>query len=200
MEHNGYKSYHRGYQNINELYDDLKDSVLNISLNNGKITVVYHSETLEIERAASGGYDSYHNGKRGSAAWDDQDLYPYVLAFVHEQRKDITELEIYDTQIRKLHTGGFTYLDDLGREHHVEYAAAAQNYGQKNGQGTHCVGERDIAQGYIAFYPYAVGLKVLFKHLFVLSKKRCLTGARTARFTALQKHIAENGYSSYDMT
>lgn len=193
MEQKYCKLYHRGYQTIDELYDDLKDAVIYITMKDSRIVVSYHSQILEIELSASGGYYTYHNGKKDQASWDDQDLYSYVLAFVHGQRKDIGELVICDTQIRELSSGGFTYLDEMGRDHHVEYAVAARNCEQ----GVRCVGQRNVTQRYIAFCSDTVGLKVLFKRPFVLSRKHCLTGSRATRFTALQKHIAENGYSSY---
>ena len=82
-----YKAYHRSYQNIEELFDDLSDAVLNIKLENKRIIVSYKSDTLEIELSKYGGYYTYLNGKQEKGVWDDQDLYPYVLAFVHEQRK-----------------------------------------------------------------------------------------------------------------
>lgn len=195
-----FKTYHRGYENIDELYDDLRDSVLNISLKNGRIIVVYHSDTLEIELAASGGYYTYQNEKKDRGAWDDQDLYPYVLTFVHEQRRDITELEIYDTAITDVSNEGFTYIDDEGRVHSVEYAACARNYTQKNERRLNCVGERNITQGCFVFHTSDVAIKVVFKRLFVLTKKCYFTGRRSERFASLQNHIVDQGYSTYDLS
>ena len=82
-----YKVYHRNYQNIEELFDDLKDAVLNIKQENERIIVFYNSDTLEIELSKYGGYYTYLNGKKEKGVWDDQDLYPYVIELVHEQRK-----------------------------------------------------------------------------------------------------------------
>ena len=42
-----YKLYHRNYKNIEELYDDLSDAILNIGLENNKIII--HSGVSEAE-------------------------------------------------------------------------------------------------------------------------------------------------------
>ena len=83
-----YKVYHRSYHSIEEFYDDLKDSVLNIKLEKEKIVVFFNSDVLEIELSKNGGYYTWINGEKENVVWDDQDLYPYVLEFVREQRKD----------------------------------------------------------------------------------------------------------------
>ena len=55
-----YKVYHRNYKSIEELYDDLSDAVLNIGLENNKISIHYNSDTLEIE-PCRWGYYTYLN-------------------------------------------------------------------------------------------------------------------------------------------
>ncbi len=93
-----YKVYHRNYQNIAELYDDLSDTVLNISFENNKITIHYNADILEIE-SCRWGYYTYLNGKREKGEWEDQDIYFYALEFVHEKQKGLTELEVNDKSI-----------------------------------------------------------------------------------------------------
>ena len=39
-----YKVYHRNYKNIEELYDDLSDAILDVSLENNRIIIHYNSD------------------------------------------------------------------------------------------------------------------------------------------------------------
>ena len=49
-----YKLYHRNYKNIEELYDDLSDAILNIGLENNKIIIHYYSVRLKLSPAIWG--------------------------------------------------------------------------------------------------------------------------------------------------
>lgn len=189
-----YKTYHRNYQGIEELYDDLRDSVLNISLENKRIILYYNSDTLWIERA-SWGYNTYFNGKKERGEWEDQDIYFYALEFVHEQAVGISELELNDTSIIALNDRGITYADEFGRTHFIEYAACALN-----GPTETCVGERDITKRYFTFYTPGVPTKVLFLNLFVPKKNHVLFGGRQKRFGAVRQAVFDSGYTSYDLS
>jgi len=190
-----YKVYHRNYQNTEELYDDLSDAIANIGLENNTIVIHYHSDTLEI-KPAYGGYHTYLNGKQEKGALEDQDIYPYALAFVHEQAKGITELEVSDTRILAISHDGIAYSDEFDRMHFVCHAACAVN-----GPSTSCVAERDITKWYFRFYTEGVSIKFVFLSPFVFKKgKHFLTGGKAKRFKALQQAIADSGYTTYDLS
>ena len=190
-----HKVYHRNYQNIAELYDDLSDVTPNVCLEKNKIAVHYNSDVLEIE-PCYGGYHTYLNGKREPGVWEDQDIYFYALEFVHEQQKGLTEFEVNDTSIIDITNEGITYSDQFGREHLVSYVTCAAN-----GPITSCVAERDITKWYFEFYSSSVSIKFVFRRLFVFKKgKRFLTGRRAKRFRTLQKLITDCGYTTYDLS
>lgn len=121
-----YKVYHRNYQNIMELYDDLSDVVMNISLENNKIVIHYNSDAYEIKQSPYG-YYTYLNGKKESGECEDQDIYFYALEFVHEQIKGITELEVNDTSIIDINNDGITYSDEFDRKHFWWKSETVQN-------------------------------------------------------------------------
>ncbi len=190
-----YKVYHRNYKSIEELYDDLSDAVINISFENNKIIIHYNSDTLEIE-PSRWGYYTYLNGKREAGEWEDQDIYFYALEFVHEQQKGLTELEMNDTRIVHITNEGITYFDEFGRNHFISYENCAMN-----GPTASCVAERDITKWYFKFYSSSVSIKFMFRSLFAFKKGKCfLTGRRVKRFRALQKTIADSGYTTYDLS
>lgn len=190
-----YKIYHRNYKSIEELYDDLSDVVLNIGLKNNKIIIHYNSDTLEIE-PCQWGYRTYLNEKREAGEWEDQDIYFYALEFVHEQQKGLTEFEINDTSIIDVNDRGITYSDEFGRNHFVNYADCSVN-----GPSKSCVAERDITKWYFKFFTSGVSIKVVFRCMFVLKKrKRFLVGGKRKRFGALQQAIINCGYTTYDLS
>lgn len=190
-----YKVYHRNYKCIEELYDDLSDAVLNIGLENNKITIHYNSDTLEIE-PCQWGYHTYLNGKRHTGEWEDQDIYFYALEFVHEQEKGLSELEIDDTSIVHITNEGITYSDEFDRKHFISYEDCA-----KNGPTATCVAERDITKWYFKFYSPNVSIKFVFRSPFVFKKgKRFLVGRKRKRFEALSQAILDSGYTSYDLS
>ena len=82
-----YKTYHRGYGTVEELYDDLCDIGVNIELDHNRIIIRFSSDTLEIELSKRGGYYVYLNGQQENSIWDDQDLYPYVLNFYTREER-----------------------------------------------------------------------------------------------------------------
>ena len=195
MEEKLYKVYHRNYQSIWELYDDLRNVVLEICFENNKIVLHYSSDTLEIEPTCCGEYVTYLNGKREAGEWEDQDIYFYALDFVHEKVKGRSEIEVYDTSIVLLNDCGITYVDEFGRTHLIEYSVCAAN-----GPSVSCVAERDITKRYFRFYTSGVQIKVVFDALFVFKKgKKALTGGRKERFAALRRAINNSGYTSYDL-
>ena len=83
-----YKIAHHSYLSIEELYDDLSDTLSSIRFESGKIIVFNNSETLEIELADNGGYYTYRNGEKEKGVWDDQDLYWYALEFAEKGGKE----------------------------------------------------------------------------------------------------------------
>lgn len=190
-----YKVYHRNYQNIMELYDDLSDAILDIGLKNNRITIRYNSDTFEIE-PCPGGYHTYLNGKRERGETEDKDIYFYAVEFVHEQRKGLTELEVNDTSIAAVTSDGITYFDEFERKHFVNYATCAGN-----GPSEHCVADRDITKWYIRFYTPQVPIKFVFSNLFVFKKgNRFLVGGRAKRFITLQQAIVDSRYTTYDLS
>ncbi len=190
-----YKVYHRNYQNISELYDDLSDAALNICLEDDKITVHYHSDALDIE-PCRGGYCTYLNGEKEPGVWEDQDIYFYALEFVHEQQKGLTELEMNDTSIIHITNEGITYSDEFDRKHFISYEDCAMN-----GPTATCVAERDITKWYFKFYTSGVSIKFVFRNLFVFNKgKHFLVGGKSKRFKALQQAIINSGYTTYDLS
>jgi len=192
---NLYKVCHRDYQNIMELYDDLSDAVLNIGLGDNKITIHYNYDTLEIE-PCRWGYYTYLNGKREDVEWEDQDIYFYALEFVHEQRKDLTELEMNDTSILHITNEGITYADEFNRKHFISYESCAMN-----GPTTSCVAERDITKWYFKFHSSGVSIKFVFRNLFVFKKgNRFLVGGKAKRFRTLRQSIADSGFTTYDLS
>ena len=190
-----YELYHRNYKNIEELYDDLSDAVINIGFENNKIIIRYNSDTLEIE-PSRWRYYTYLNGKKEAVEWEDQDIYFYALEFVHEQQKGLTELEMNDTSIVHITNEGITYFDELGRNHFISYEDCTMN-----GPTASCVAERDITKWYFKFYSSSVSIKFMFRIPFAFKKeKRFLTGGRVKRFRTLQKSIADSGYTTYDLS
>ncbi len=181
-----YKLYHRNYKNIEELYDDLSDAILNIGLENNKIIIHYYSDTLEIEPCHFG-YRTYLNGKKESGVWEDQDIYFYALEFVHEQQKGLTELEINDTNIIHITNEGITYADEFDRKHFISFEDCAMN-----GPTASCVAERDITKWYFKFYSSSISIKFVFGGLFAFKKRK--------RFAALRQAIIDSGYTSYDLS
>ena len=181
-----YKVYHRNYKSIEELYDDLSNAVINIDFENNKIIIRYNSDTLEIISSRFG-YYTYLNGKREAREWEDQDIYFYALEFVHEQRKDLTELEMNDTSIIKITNEGITYADEFDRKHFISFEDCAMN-----GPTESCVAERDITKWYFKFYSSSISIKFVFRSLFAFKKRK--------RFEALGQSIIDSGYSSYDLS
>lgn len=190
-----YKVYHRNYQTIDELYDDLSDVVLNIILENNKVVIHYDSDTLEIQPSPYG-YYTYLNGEKEKGEWEDQDIYFYVLEFIHEQRKDLSEVEIYDTSIIDINDSGITYIDQFNRKHFVNYAACAVN-----GPNASCVAEIDITKWYFRFFTSGVSIKLVFRNPFVFKKRNhFLVGGKAKRFSALQQAVIDSGYTTYDLS
>ena len=192
---NLHKVYHRNYKNIDELFDDLKDAIFDIKLENNRIIIHYNAETLEIEHA-NYGYYTYLNGKREHGECEDQDIYFYAVEFVHEQAKGLTELEIIDTRIIDVNNRGITYVDEFDREHFISYDVCASNGPTKS-----CVAERDITKHYIKFFTPEMPRKIVFAYPFAFKKgKRLLTGGKSKRFRALQKAITDSGYTTRDLS
>lgn len=190
-----YKVYHRNYQNIMELYDDLSDVVMNISLENNKIVIHYNSDAYEIKHSPYG-YYTYLNGKKESGECEDQDIYFYALEFVHEQIKGITELEVNDTSIIDINNDGITYSDEFDRKHFVSYATCVADR-----PSTSCVAERDITKWYFKFYTPSVAIKFVFRTPFVFRKRNhFLLGGKAKRFRILQQAIVDSGYTTYDLS
>lgn len=77
-----YKIYHRGYANIDEIYDDFKDYIDTIKLEDNKIFIEHNSDVLVIEKSPNGFYYTYRNGEKEKGDWDEQDLLDYALEFV----------------------------------------------------------------------------------------------------------------------
>ena len=181
-----YKLYHRNYKNIEELYDDLSDAILNIGLENNKIIIHYNSDTLEIEYCHFG-YRTYLKEKRETGVLEHQDIYFYALEFVHEQQKGLTELEMNDTSIIQITNEGITYVDKFDRKHFISFEDCATN-----GPTASCVAERDITKWYFKFYSSGISIKFVFRSLFVFK--------RIKRFRALRQAIIDSGYTSYDLS
>lgn len=83
-----YKIYHRSYANIEEIYDDFKDYIRNIRLENNKIFIEHNEDILVIEKGVNGSFYTYRNGEKEKGDWDDQDLLDYALEFVKLHCRD----------------------------------------------------------------------------------------------------------------
>ena len=90
-----YKIDHRGYQNIGELCDDLRDLTPNIRVEGERIVLFAPLDTLVIKLSNRGGYYVYRNGVQQNDVWDDQDLYPYVLE-IQQNAPALEWLEVKD--------------------------------------------------------------------------------------------------------
>ncbi len=188
-----YKVYHRSYKGIEELYEDLSDEILNISLKNNKIIIHRTTDTLEIERSPYG-YCTYLNGEKENEEREDQDIFFYALKFVHKQEKGLTALEICDTNIIDINKSGITYSDEFGKTHFLNFSICAAN-----GPSKSCVAENDIVMRYFKFYTSEVPIKIIFATPFVFKKRnRFLSGGRIKRFISLQQAIINSGYTTYD--
>lgn len=62
-----YKIYHRGYANIDEMYDDFKDYIDTIKLEDNKIFIEHNSDVLVIEKSPNGFYYTYRNSEKKKA-------------------------------------------------------------------------------------------------------------------------------------
>lgn len=190
-----YKVYHRNYNTIEELYEDLSDAVLNIGLENNRIIIRYNSDVLKIEESKYC-YRTYLNNEPEKEEWEDQDIYFYALDFVHEQRKDLTVFERQDTCITDINKKGITYVDELGRNHVIFFSDCAAN-----GPSKSCVAKRNITKWCFEFYSSGIPIRILFKKSFVFKKgKRFLVGGKAKRFRELQQAISDSGYTTYDFS
>ncbi len=77
-----YKIYHRNYSDVTEMYDDFKDYITNIRLENNRIFIEHNEDILVIEKGVDGSFYTYRNGEKERGDWDDQDLLDYALEFV----------------------------------------------------------------------------------------------------------------------
>lgn len=195
-----YKEYHRNYASIEELYDDLRDVLLHVSLENGRIVIPYGKDLWQIEWQ-NGDYITYLNGKKEKGSCEDQDIYFYALEFAHEQLQNCREIEIVDLQIDAVNGDGFTYVDTWGRTHSVNFAHCASAFSALYPEAMGCIGERDVTKYCYTLYTPGVKTVIRLARFWRFSRKgRLLSGSRKTRFQALEKLIGELRYSTMDLS
>lgn len=195
-----YKEYHRNYTSIDELYDDLRDALLHVSLKNGRIVIPYGKDIWQIEHR-SGEYIIYLNGEKEKGSCEDQDIYFHALEFAHEQLCGGGKIEIDDIQIDSVNADGFTYTDTFDRRHQVNFADCAREFSVLHPRATRCVGERDITKYRFTLYTPGVKTVIRCERFWRFRRqRRLLTGSRSARFQRLQKLIRALGYSTFDLS
>ena len=193
-----YKEYHRNYASIEELYDDLRDVLLHVSLENGRIAIPYGKDVWQIE-LGRGGFITYLNGKEEKEIWEDQDIYYGALEFAHEQLCGCSEIQIVDLQIATVGEDGLTYIDALGRSHSVNFSDCAREFSASHPEAQRCIGEQSLTK--FCFTLYTPGVKTVIRcaGLWRLARRgRLLSGRKATRFRALQKLIGDLHYCTVD--
>ncbi len=98
---------------------------------------------------------------------------------------------------------GFIWLDHTGKHQFVSLKACADNYQKIRADASGvCVGERNILEYTFVFYCGEEILKVVFEKRLVwnFSQKRLFHGTRDIRFHRFQKWIADQGYTTFDLS
>ncbi len=189
-----YKFYHRNYRSIDELYNDLNDAVLDIRKNNERLILPYHNEIMIVEPCTEG-YRVHLNNSDRVTIIKDQDIYYEALDFVHDRRKDISEITVHDNHILRLEDNKIYYTDSYKREHCIDLRRCAASASATISQNRNCVGEVDEYS--ILFYMPLLPVRIVFPWPIVLRKSHhALTGRRATRLHRLQTWIIETGYST----
>lgn len=181
------------YMSIRALYNDLKAHVSDIVLKDeyAQITVQYNSDVLDVF-AEERGYRTCLNSKADISCIKQCDIYDYVIEFVHERKNNLSELEIFDTDIKSIDDTGITYTDDFEREHYIIFSECAQD----SDNGDTCVGNLDSSQRSIVFYTPELRIRVSFSaFLSCKHKDRLLSGTRAKRIDELCGKISSYGFS-----
>ena len=168
-----YKTYHCFYKTIYQLYDDLKDTVTNIRLEDEEIYLSYQTTTMMIRK----GFDEYYtylNGVRENICLEDKDIYHHALEFAHDNIKSGSEMTISDEQIVAVRPNEIIYTDSFDRRHCVDLSSSAKHYAQAQAYDTitKCVGERNILNPSFTFYSFNIKIKVVFESKRIFGTKK----------------------------
>lgn len=75
--------YHRNYECLEDLRDDIQRYVPNAEIKDGRIVLTNGTDCMEIE-PTHGGYCAYINGEREKGVCEDQDIFSYAVDFGEE--------------------------------------------------------------------------------------------------------------------
>ena len=81
------------YDNLYDLYTDLKSVSENVSFKGDKLILHHKNDTLTIEESSSG-YKTYRNGKREKGEWEEQDIAEYAVDFLTQVTPDDIKEEV----------------------------------------------------------------------------------------------------------
>lgn len=192
-----YKAFHCMYGSIFALYDDLKDTVSDIEMKDGIITVRYHTLSMTVEKVLDG-YRTRINGSKNMTVQPDETIYQYIMEFLHDQRKENGILEISDDRITAIKPHGIVYTDIFDREFVIDFADCANEYAKEGSSPFGCIGECDAKQLAYIFYTPRIKTKVVFDSALITGKKLYpLRGSRKKRFSELKKRISDQKYTVY---
>ena len=198
-----YKIYHRNYNSIEELYDDLKSIIKNIILVNDNIIINAQNSELKI-RFKHYGYITYINGNKEKQSTEDQDIYYVALEFVHDEAF-IEEIGVIDNSIKHINignNGGIWYLDNYNRSHYIDFNTCAINFKSEHANASNnCIGERCIITNKYIFFTSGVKTVIYIKkRLLSCFFRNFLNGSVKKRFYLLNDYIKESGYKTYDLS
>jgi len=191
MDNNIYKIYHRNYNSILELYDDLSNVINDICLEDNLIRIKYVNEELKIE-FKDHGFVTYVNDKKEKGIIEDKDIYYTALEFAHDNIKsDVCEIPIYT--IVNVTEHGIEYEVYNGRKHFLDFNECCKNLKKKYPSASeNCVGERNILDYSFSFYTDKIKKKVVFFSLFKFKKRKL--------FLQFQKKISDFGFKTFDLS
>lgn len=179
------------FSTVVELYKALTPITDCVSLNEdkGELLIKIDSDELAIY-GESLGYRVCLNNKTDAVGVCDKDIYYYALEFLHDNRKDVCALEIYDTQISQIDDTGITYKDDFDRPKYIIFNDCL------NDENDTRVGTYDPKASTVSFsIPHARVSVVFRKALARKNKGAPLSGLRCARFRALKDRVESYGYT-----
>lgn len=183
--------YHMGYANMKELYDDLKETINDIEINDNVIIIKYQNEELRIE-LDDGWYKTYISG---NFIYDieDQDIYEIALEFANDNIKSGFCNVSYD-DITEINEDGIIY-ETFGKiKHLIDFKLCSYNWSLLNNESIeNCIGERNKKDIYFIFYTGNIKTKLDLSDFFIFKfMKRCL-------FREIQQEIESFGYNTFDL-
>ena len=176
---------------VEELYRALSPVSDSLSLNEdkGELLIKIDSDELAIY-GESLGYRVCLNDKTDAVGVCDKDIYYYALEFLHDNRKDVCALEIYDTQISQIDDTGITYKDDFDRSKYIIFNDCL------NDENDTRVGTYDPKANTVSFSIPRARVSVVFRKALARKNRGApLSGLRRARLRALKDRVDSYGYT-----